>query len=60
MRSGKRRFRLYATRSVEVSGRRLPWLSGLVVALAGAVSLMIEVGGGVVQLMSEWLAAGGM
>jgi hypothetical protein len=40
-----------------VSGqRRGPWLSGLIVALLGAVWLSVEVAGGVVQLSAGWLA----
>jgi hypothetical protein len=40
--------------------RRGPWLSGLIVALAGALWLCAEVVGGVVQLVAGWLAPGGM
>lgn len=40
--------------------RRAPWLSGLVVALVGAAWLCAEVIGGVVQLVSGWLAGVGM
>ena len=40
--------------------RRAPWLSGLIVALLGAVWLCVEVVGGVVQLLMEWLAGVGM
>jgi hypothetical protein len=39
--------------------RRGPWLSGLIVALVGAVWLCTEVVAGVVQLVSGWLAGGG-
>jgi hypothetical protein len=40
--------------------RRAPWLSGLIVALLGAVWLCVEVAGGVVQLVLGWLAGVGM
>jgi hypothetical protein len=48
-------------RSPEVSGqRRGPWLSGLIVALLGAVWLCAQVVGGVVQLVAGWLAGVGV
>ena len=48
-------------RSPEVSGqRRGPWLSGLIVALLGAVWLCAEVVAGVVQLVAAWLGGVGM
>jgi hypothetical protein len=44
-----------------VSGqRRGPWLSGLTVALLGAVWLCTEVAWGLVQLVAGWLAGVGM
>ena len=49
-----------AKRSPEMSERRGPWLSGPIVAVLGAVWLCVEVLGGVVQLLMEWLAGVGM
>jgi hypothetical protein len=44
-----------------VSGqRRGPWLSGLIVALLGAVWLCMQVAGGVVQLVAGWFAGVGV
>ncbi len=40
--------------------RRAPWLSGLIVALAGAVWLCAQVLGGVAQLMLVWFGGVGM
>jgi hypothetical protein len=40
--------------------RRGPWLSGLIVALLGAVWLCAEVVGGEVQLVAGWLGGVGM
>ena len=60
-RSGKRRLTSCAKRSPDVSGqRRGPWLSGLIVALLGAVWLCAEVVGGVVQLVAGWIGGVGM
>jgi hypothetical protein len=48
-------------RSPEVSGRRRgPWLSGLIVALLGAVWMCSEVAGAVVQLVAGWLGGVGV
>jgi hypothetical protein len=44
-----------------VSGqRRLPWLSGLIVALLGAVWLCAELAAGVMQLVAGWLGGVGI
>jgi hypothetical protein len=52
-RSGKQQLSSIVERSAEVSGqRRGPWLSGLIVAVLGAVWLCAEVVGGVVQLVA--------
>jgi hypothetical protein len=40
--------------------RRLPWLSGLIVALLGAIWLCVELAGGVVQLVAGWLGGVGI
>jgi hypothetical protein len=40
--------------------RRGPWLSGLIVALLGAMWLCAEVVGGVVQLVVGWIAGVGV
>jgi hypothetical protein len=60
-RSGKHQLRSRVKRSPELAlQRRGPWLSGLIVALLGAMWLCAEVAAGVVQLVAGWLGGVGV